>query len=533
MMAEPPGEVPIVQRLLLEPSGPELVFGIVGPVGTDTRSLADALVRELAELNYTSTVIHLSDLLEEWADDLIGKAPNAASYKERIIDLQDAGNKLREKLGRPDAVALAGLAKITEAREGLGVKRRLQALGRHAFILRSLKNPGEVELLRRIYRDRFVLLGANSPKRNRIDTLALKIARQNGHVVLDAANKERFTAEAKEVEERDEVELDTDLGQNVRDTFAEADVFLDARDSAQMVASLRRFLESFFHHPYITPTRDEFCMFHAEAAKLRSSALGRQVGAVVAMDGEILSIGCNEVPKANGLQYWPGDVPDKRDFQLGEEVSDRLKRETLKEILNFLRLEGWAGEESATPVTDEEVKELLSRMKGLRVANLIEFLRATHAEAAAILTAGLRGVSCKGATLYVTTFPCHECTRLIVTAGIARVYYISPYPKSMGAILHEDAISVDDPDVNDGKIKFLPFVGIGPRLYPTLFRMETRKKDARVVLWHPGKQLPRPELVDPTYLLLEEDEVATFQKLLPTAIPSASENIEPSQPRDL
>ncbi|MDG4783240.1 dCMP deaminase family protein [Micromonospora sp. WMMD961] len=44
---------------------------------------------------------------------------------------------------------------------------------------------------------------------------------------------------------------------------------------------------------------------------------------------------------------------------------------------------------------------------------------AVHAEANALLRAGFE--ASRGAVLYITDPPCHECSRLIAAAGIARV----------------------------------------------------------------------------------------------------------------
>ena len=46
-----------------------------------------------------------------------------------------------------------------------------------------------------------------------------------------------------------------------------------------------------------------------------------------------------------------------------------------------------------------------------------------HAEQNAILNA--RGKSLEGCRLYVNLFPCHECARNIIQAGIKEVYYLS------------------------------------------------------------------------------------------------------------
>lgn len=50
-----------------------------------------------------------------------------------------------------------------------------------------------------------------------------------------------------------------------------------------------------------------------------------------------------------------------------------------------------------------------------------------HAEAHAIALAAKKGVSLDGASIFVTTFPCPTCARLIVKAGIQKVYYSKGY----------------------------------------------------------------------------------------------------------
>ena len=48
-----------------------------------------------------------------------------------------------------------------------------------------------------------------------------------------------------------------------------------------------------------------------------------------------------------------------------------------------------------------------------------------HAERNAILNSGSRLNDLKGATLYVTLFPCRECTKSIIQCGISRIVYDS------------------------------------------------------------------------------------------------------------
>ncbi len=50
-----------------------------------------------------------------------------------------------------------------------------------------------------------------------------------------------------------------------------------------------------------------------------------------------------------------------------------------------------------------------------------------HAEANAITKVAKSNNSSQGATLYVTTSPCIECSKLIIQSGITRVVFSQPY----------------------------------------------------------------------------------------------------------
>jgi len=54
-------------------------------------------------------------------------------------------------------------------------------------------------------------------------------------------------------------------------------------------------------------------------------------------------------------------------------------------------------------------------------------VRTIHAEANAIIQAALHGVSSKGATCYVTHFPCLNCAKMLINAGVVRIVYGNEY----------------------------------------------------------------------------------------------------------
>jgi dCMP deaminase len=55
-----------------------------------------------------------------------------------------------------------------------------------------------------------------------------------------------------------------------------------------------------------------------------------------------------------------------------------------------------------------------------------------HAEANAITKVAKSGNNSLGATLYVTTSPCIECSKLIIQAGIKRVVFLDKYHNTTG-----------------------------------------------------------------------------------------------------
>ena len=50
-----------------------------------------------------------------------------------------------------------------------------------------------------------------------------------------------------------------------------------------------------------------------------------------------------------------------------------------------------------------------------------------HAEQNAICDCAKRGVSCEGATAYVTHYPCIICCRLLLASGIKEIRYLEDY----------------------------------------------------------------------------------------------------------
>ena len=70
-------------------------------------------------------------------------------------------------------------------------------------------------------------------------------------------------------------------------------------------------------------------------------------------------------------------------------------------------------------------------------------VRTIHAEANAIIQAALHGVSTKGATCYVTHFPCLVCAKTLINAGIVRIVYENHYRVDENALMFLNMASVE------------------------------------------------------------------------------------------
>lgn len=84
-------------------------------------------------------------------------------------------------------------------------------------------------------------------------------------------------------------------------------------------------------------------------------------------------------------------------------------------------------------------------------------VRTVHAEVNALLQCAKYGTSTNGADLYVTHFPCLQCTKSIIQAGIKNVFYAKSYKNSPYALeLFEKAnVNVVHISFDEAKIDFL------------------------------------------------------------------------------
>ncbi|MFZ2991103.1 MAG: hypothetical protein WA086_24140, partial [Ideonella sp.] len=297
--------------LINEHASKELIFAVVGPVGSGTTSVALKLSQLAATSLNTQRVIHIK------ASEVIAQSINPTDLKdkgplERASLLQDAGDSLR-KDDEPAIGALlvaeikAQRAKFDEADKTPNAgdvsllhadKRREQ---HRVYILDSLKHPAEVELLRAVYREAFCLVGVVCEE-------GVRESRLSTGKCQDSSLKE-----IRALMKRDE-DAEQSWGQKVSKTFHMSDFFVDntpdrmvndKENPAWVVPDkLGRLLDVLIGEKIVRPLPSETGMFHAYGAQLRSACLSRQVGAALTdSNGNVIATGTNEVPKAGGGVY--------------------------------------------------------------------------------------------------------------------------------------------------------------------------------------------------------------------------------------
>ena len=136
------------------------------------------------------------------------------------------------------------------------------------------------------------------------------------------------------------------------------------------------------------PSWETYFMNITNLVAERSTCLRRAVGAVIVKDKRILSTGYNGAP--TGLRHC-------------------LEVGCLREQL------------------------------GVESGKMHELCRGIHAEQNAIIQAAYHGVSVKDASLFCTNQPCSICARMIINAGIRKIFFQSSYADTLAEELLDEA----------------------------------------------------------------------------------------------
>jgi deoxycytidylate deaminase len=362
------------------------------------------------------------------------------------------------------------------------------------FLIHQFKRKEEIDLLRNVYGRLFFQVSIYSRRGARVDYLSRKFASSDhatGHL--------KYRHAAEELIQVDEDEVGRPHGQRVAKIFHDADFIasIDAHESIE--TQINRFCELIFGSNSISPTRTEYGLFLAKAAALRTLDLSRQVGAAIfTPNGDIVALGTNEVPRAGGGTYWSEDQFDDRDFKRKHDSNFQRKREILAQLMEVIG-------------SDISVDDALSdpKIQDSQFMDALEYGRIVHAEMSALADAARHGISVTGGTLFCTTFPCHLCAKQVIAAGLARVVFLEPYPKSLATDLHSDAICVEGSDRGHYQsypyVEFEHFCGVTPRRYREIFERGKRKKDkdGSFIEYMNGEPSPIVDIKYPFYHELE------------------------------
>ncbi|MBN2526399.1 MAG: hypothetical protein JXR76_08395 [Deltaproteobacteria bacterium] len=470
---------------------PMLVFSICGQVGAGLSLVRRKIAQTLSSFGYECIAVDISQVvlemfykkvIEEEADgNHTGLKSDAA---RRIYMLQRRGNQLRSRFGN-DIITKVSVSHIIWQELQRSDNRRI------AWLIDSVKHHEEVAFLRELFGDSYFAIGV-------ISTDSVRKRR--------LMEKKGFTGEEFNVlSEIDAREKGLEHGQSTIKAITQSDYFFsnDYATADNLEIEAQRLLRLIFSVGVDTPRLDEYAMSIAANAANQSGCLARQVGAsIVNSSGQLIATGRNDVPQYGGGLYTVESRKDHRCWaQAGQCYNDHHKMNIIQGLTTEI------GESlGLTPEKRESVEEIL---KHSPIDSLIEFSRAVHAEMDALMSIAREEIpGLKGASLYCTTFPCHNCAKHIIAAGIRRVVYLEPYDKSLARELHSDAIMNPLRDNEDGKIPFDSFGGVAPRRYSQLFGINRRRKDRKS-----GKYIDLDFKRENLYPLGAQDEKSIYQKV--------------------
>ncbi len=137
------------------------------------------------------------------------------------------------------------------------------------------------------------------------------------------------------------------------------------------------------------PTWDEYFIAITKQVATRATCLRRKVGAIIVKDKRILTTGYNGAPRG------------------------------VKSCL--------------------EIGKCMRQELGVPSGQRHEICRALHAEQNAIIQAAYHGVQIAGSDIYSTTQPCVLCAKMLINAGIKKIYYYEEYPDELALELLKEA----------------------------------------------------------------------------------------------
>jgi Deoxycytidylate deaminase len=474
---------------------PEIVIGLVAPIGTPLAPTIKILTDQFQSRGYVVHQIKVTDIYKmlsayiEPKRELVER-PLVDRYKSYI----SYGNQIREFMNDSSVLAALTVYRIVGSRLRSGAEDK-DKFSKAVYILDQFKREEEIDLLRSVYGRVFFQISVYSRRSARVDYLSRKFAEDVGNLNIDF-----YRSDAESLISDDRGQQREKYGQRVGKIFHNADFIINKDINVPNIDSqVKRFCDLLFFANSYTPTKMEYGMFAAKSAALRTADLSRQVGAAIfTKRGEIISLGSNEVPKAGGGTYWPDEDVDDREFIRGFDSNDFRKREILDEILSIVGIDQSS--------LDSAQKNSLS---DAALMDALEYGRIVHAEMSAISDAARLGIPVRNSVLYTTTFPCHMCAKHIVASGIDEVVFLEPYPKSLAPRLHADSIEFEGQERGEygsyPSVGFKHFYGVTPRRYREFFERSRRKdKSGKFEPYQSGKPRPLLDIKSPFYAQLEE-----------------------------
>lgn len=430
----------------------DIVVAFCGLIGSGIKTVSSLFEEKLAEMGYEVIKIRVSDLMKNKFPSSKLIDSSAWSPFERYKNLQDMGDDLR--LNYDQYILSECVISEISIDKKMSVRNSNKAV-KKAFLVDQLKNPGEVELLRAVYQHNFYLVGVFRSEEQRKQNL--KEERISESQVDELIHRDRKSSENN--------------GQQTQKAMLDADFFINNYGQRENIKNkLNRFIDLIHGVNGLTPNAQEKGMYAAFSASLQSACLSRQVGAAIFdSQGNLVSIGKNDVPKAGGGLYSTDDnFEDQRCIHKGGKCYNDSRKSKIKDQIEEILVREGLGDKSSTLAE--------SIFKETPISSIIEYSRSIHAEMDAIVALSRSSMRVtKGATIYTTTFPCHNCARHIVAAGISKAIYIEPYDKSLALDLHDDSISKIG---GDKKVSFEIFEGVSPRRYQKFFFPVSERKDS-------------------------------------------------------
>ncbi len=177
---------------------PELIIGIAGPVGVQIGWVESALEDSLRSVSYETRLIKLTAEMTSFSANITGLS--GKDYFSEVEYKMNYATALCRERNDPAFLAKLAIRAIQRERQEITKDPKKVAVAT-AYVVRQLKRPQEVSLLRQVYGSQFILVSAHGSINSRTSRIIEQIKRHLSAEKTSSSLQKKPRAKSRNLQE--------------------------------------------------------------------------------------------------------------------------------------------------------------------------------------------------------------------------------------------------------------------------------------------------------------------------------------------